>query len=339
MTAIHPTDAARPAPLVAHCDWGSHPRKRWLALALPTPAGYTAFAPQPAGPPETLLARLRERAQGAPVLLGLDLPLGLPLAYAERAGITSFPALLPELGSGRWHAFYQPAATADEIAPARPFYPARPGGTRREHLVHGLELPDASALWRSCDRATATRRAGCPLFWTLGAQQVGKAAISAWRDVLGPALRRGEDVAIWPCDGTLAELLLPGRIVAAEVYPGECYAHLGAIPGRGGKRSQTGRITAGHGLLRWAGRAGVTLEPALQHAIEDGFGARTDGDDPFDTAVGLFGALNVALGLRPPGEPRDERVRRVEGWILGQEHAVTNHEDTKARRHEGAAAC
>jgi hypothetical protein len=304
---------------VAHCDWGSHPRKRWLALAQPTAGGYTACVPQPAGPPETLLERLRELAHGAPVLLGLDLPLGLPLAYAEHAGITSFPAVLPELGHGRWQAFYQPAASAAEIRLARPFYPARPGGARREHLVHALGLPDRTALWRQCDRATLTRRAGCPLFWTLGAQQVGKAAISAWRDVLGPALRRGEDVAIWPCDGTLAALLRPGRIVVAEVYPGECYAHLEAAPGRGGKRTQAGRIVAGQGLLRWAARAGVRLDPALHHMLEGGFGARPDGDDPFDTVVGLLGALNVVLGLRAPGEPQGERVRRVEGWILGQE--------------------
>lgn len=310
-------------PLVAHCDWGSHARKRWLALAVPSGAGYTAYAPQPAGAPETLLARLRAAAGGAPLLLGLDLPLGLPLAYAVQAGVDSFPAALPQFGRGAWAQFYEPAERPEEIGLRRPFYPRRPGGARRAHLVRGLGLGAAGELWRQCDRAHAGRRAGCPLFWTLGAQQVGKAAISAWRDVLGPALRAGEDLAIWPCDGPLAELLAPGRVMAAEVYPGECYAHLDAQPGRGGKRAQAGRAAAGRGLLAWAGAAGVALTPELRAAIEDGFGARPDGDDPFDTAVGLLGALNVALGLRAPGEPRDERVRRVEGWILGQRQEST----------------
>jgi hypothetical protein len=306
-------------PLVAHCDWGSHPRKRWLALARPSPGGgYVAHAPALAGPPETLLARLWAAAAGRPVLLGLDLPLGLPLAYAARAGVEHFPALLPLLGAGQWSQFYEPAERPEEIGLRRPFYPRRPGGARREHLVRGLGLGSADELWRACDRAHGGRRAGCPLFWTLGAQQVGKAAISAWRDVLGPALRSGEDVAIWPCDGSLAELLRPGRVTVAEVYPGECYAHLGAAPGRGGKRAQDGRVEAGRGLLTWAERAGVTLAPELRAAIEEGFGPRPDGDDPFDTSVGLLGGLNVVLGLRAAGEPCDAQVRRVEGWILGQ---------------------
>lgn len=31
--------------------------------------------------------------------------------------------------------------------------------------------------------------------------------------------------------------------------------------------------------------------------------------------------LNVVLGRRPPGEPEEERVRRIEGWILGQRYS------------------
>ncbi len=309
---------AREGLLIAHCDWGSHPRKRWLAVATWEGGRYRAAAPVPAGPPESLLARLRAAAAGAPVLLGMDLPLGLPLAYAERAGVDDFPALLPQLGSGAWARFFDVAERPEEIGIGRPFYPRRPGGARREHLVRGLGLSSAEELWRRCDRAHAGRRAGCPLFWTLGAQQVGRAAISAWRDVLGPAMRAERDVDIWPCDGPLAELLRPGRIVAAEVYPGECYHHLGVALGRGGKRSQEARAAAGTALLAWAEAAGVELAPELRAMIADGFGRRAEGDDPFDTTVGLFGALNVALGLRAPGETADERERRVEGWILGQ---------------------
>jgi hypothetical protein len=47
-----------------------------------------------------------------------------------------------------------------------------------------------------CERQTGSRRAACSLFWTLD----GKAAISGWRSVLGPA-RRGE-----PCYGLLMAL-------------------------------------------------------------------------------------------------------------------------------------
>jgi hypothetical protein len=49
--------------------------------------------------------------------------------------------------------------------------------------------------------------------------------------------------------------------------------------------------------------------------VEEGF---PEGDDSFDAVVGLFGMLEVALGRREPGEPQDEHIRDVEGWILGQ---------------------
>ena len=45
------------------------------------------------------------------------------------------------------------------------------------------------------------------MFWTLGGNQVGKAMIVGWRDLLAPARRAGGDVAIWPFDGALAELM------------------------------------------------------------------------------------------------------------------------------------
>ena len=40
---------------------------------------------------------------------------------------------------------------------------------------------------RQCERGGTGYREGCCLFWTLGANQAGKAAIIGWRDVLAPA--------------------------------------------------------------------------------------------------------------------------------------------------------
>ena len=77
---------------------------------------------------------------------------------------------------------------------------------------------------------TSWKAACCALFWTLGGQQVGKAAISGWTQVLAPALRRLGDnpsISIWPFSGCLADLLQPGSTVLAETYPAEYYAHLG----------------------------------------------------------------------------------------------------------------
>jgi hypothetical protein len=65
----------------------------------------------------------------------------------------------------------------------------------------------------------------------------------------------------------------------------------------------------------WAAKAGVELEPRLRSVIEEGF---PKGDDPFDAVVGMFGMLEVVLRRREPGEPQDEPIRAVEGWIFGQ---------------------
>lgn len=309
--------------LIAHADWSMAPSKRWLALALPTGRGWTAQPPQPVGDLHTLLPHLLHLAgPDTAVLLGVDFPIGLPLAYAQRAGVDDFLALLPQLGRGDWAEFYAVAETPEQISLRRPFYPQRPGAARRAHLVERLGLPSAEALLRRCDLSQPDRPAAAPLFWTLGAQQVGKAAIVGWRDLLAPALRKGwPPVALWPFGGALTALLRPGQVVVAEAYPRASYRRLGVRFDRsvgGGKGSQAQRWANASALLTWAESAGVDLAEPLAAAIADGFGADAAGEDRFDAVVGLFGAVEVVAGRCSAGEPDDLTVRRVEGWILGQ---------------------
>jgi hypothetical protein len=61
----------------------------------------------------------------------------------------------------------------------------------------------------------------------------------------------------------------------------------------------------------------VTVTPSLREAIADGFGGARDGEDRYDAAVGLCGMLNVVLGWRTAGDPEEEEIRKIEGWILG----------------------
>lgn len=314
--------------VVAHADWGIDPRKRWLTLARLDKAGrYVAWRPRPVGPLPTLFDRLKRLAGPSDaVFLGFDFPIGLPAAYARRVGITDFLGLLPRLGQGRWSRFFEVAARPDQIGPRRPFYPLRPGAkgeVSRGQLIAALGLEEFSDLMRLCDHATAARPAASATFWTLGAKQVGKGAIVGWRDLLAPGLRERDDLGVWPFDGALGSLFARHRIVVAETYPGEVYGHLGIRFGaasgvKGGKRSQATRAANAPALFGFAAAAGVRLSPGLGQAIESGFGARTDGEDPFDATVGLFGMLNVILGRRPAGAPRSELVTAIEGWILGQ---------------------
>jgi hypothetical protein len=317
--------------VVAHADWSVDPGKRWVAAAVLAHDGrYCAAAPRSVGPLDAFLDGLGAQSglQGC-VLLGVDFPIGLPAAYAARAGLDDFAALLPRLGRGRWRDFFQVAGRPDEISLARPFFPARPGRKgefSRRQLADGLGLDRFTDLLRACDRATAGRPAAAALFWTLGAQQVGKAAITGWRDLLIPAIQAGRDLGIWPFDGSLYRLFAPGRVVVAETYPGEVYGQLGLAFSAGGKRSQAGRAANAAALIDRARSLDVALDAQLRAAIEEGFNAAPGGEDPFDATVGLLGMLNVLSGGRPVGEPTDPVVRKIEGWILGKAPALPTPE-------------
>jgi SAM-dependent methyltransferase len=303
--------------LVVHADWSANPNKRWMVRATLEGNRYVAHAPEPVGEPSTLLDRLHRRAGRDTVLIGFDLPIGLPALYAERAGVDSFVEWLPQLGSGQWAEFYSVAERPDQITPRRPFYPQRPGGTTMRHLLHGLGVDSSNDLLRLCDRGYPGRPAAAPLFWTMGPKQVGKAAISGWRDLLAPALRSyAPSVAVWPFDGELHELLQSGSVTVVETYPAEFYRHLHLE--LGSKRNPEDRRANAPLLLEWADKLETVPTSEMSAVMRDGFGSSPDGEDPFDAAVGLFGMLNVVLGHRPPGEPSDAIVRKVEGWMLGQ---------------------
>jgi hypothetical protein len=144
--------------LVMHADWGVHPRKRWQAAAvLQADRRYRLLPTARVGPLDGFWRSL-EASEGR-VLLGFDFPLGLPAAYASRAGINDFAQALPRFASP----FYNVADRTEEISLARPFYPARPGGCRRQHLLDGLGLKRWECLLRQCDRRTPARNAACAL--------------------------------------------------------------------------------------------------------------------------------------------------------------------------------
>jgi hypothetical protein len=188
--------------------------------------------------------------------------------------------------------------------------------TRLGHAL-ALGLPDAAALCRACDRATAERPAGAPVFWTLGASQSGKAAISAWRDLLGPALRAEPGLRLWPFEGGLAGLLQPGAVVVAETYPAEALRQLGLVPA-GSKRRQSDRAAYAPALE--AAMESLDVVPGADAAlcVAEGFGSDAAGEDRFDSFLGALCVLSVATGARADFVPDDFWVRSWEGWVLGQ---------------------
>jgi hypothetical protein len=292
--------------VVFHADWSKDARKRWAAKAVRRDGRYVVSRTEPVPDPHSLIRTLRG-AEDRSVFAGFDFPIGVPRSWAERAGVRSFRNLLSGLGQGEWRDFFSVAERVEEIALRRPFFPTRPGGRRQAQLLKGLGFSSMDELLRRCERKQQGRRAACVLFWTLGGNQVGKAAIAGWQDVLMPAL---SEVALWPFDGSLSDLVGRG-VVVAETYPGEVYRHL-HVSGRKSVREDRARNASA--LIRSAIRLEIEVEPELEMEIAHGFGT----DDQFDAFVGLLGMIDVIRG-RPSGEPRDDdAVVTVEGWILGQ---------------------
>ena len=289
-------------------------RKRWVTIARRQGALWQASAPRLVGDPAALAAGLI--AERGPAALGLDLPLGVPRGFAESRQEADFPGFLAGLTQNL--DFFTVSPSLETVSPARPFYPVRgiKGMTRLAHAA-ALGLADASGLSRLCDRATAERPAGAPVFWTLGANQSGKAAISAWRDWLAPALAAGAPFKLWPFAGTLHELLRPRQLAIAEVYPAEALRHLG-LKLAGSKRAEAPRRALAPALRDAMAALNVTPDSALAEMIQVGFGSDAAGEDRFDSLIGLLGLIGVIDGRRPDFIPADPMIRAWEGWVLGQ---------------------
>ena len=308
--------------LIVHADWSTDPKKRWMCSAfIQDDQSYTIEAPALVGVLNDLFLRLISRAEGGSVVVGFDFPIGLPLEYAKLAGISDIVESLKTFGKGSWSEFYNIAAKPTEISLRRPFYPFRPGGTSHKQLCEGLGVPNIDSLRRICERKTSSRGTASPLFWTLGGQQVGRAAISGWRDLITPALSdKSLQVSLWPFQGPFHELISQGHIVIVETYPAEACLHIGLRPaGRGwSKRSQSDRKQASNKLFEWISKRNVSLSPILENELRSGFGGGKEGEDRFDSVIGLFSMIETVLGYRETGEPDLPSIRTIEGWIFGQ---------------------
>ena len=304
---------------VHHADWSVGPTKRWIASARRTDTGWTVSAPRRVGPTEAFLEALWEESRTRRVLAGFDFPIGLPVAYGRQTGLTGFREALSAFGrEAGWEAFYEVAVAPSDIAVGRPFYPRlSTKGVSRRSLTEGIGVETFTDLLRLCERRGPGRREACSVFWTLGGNQVGRAASSGWREVVVPALDRG--AAIWPFDGDLHALSAVGAPILAETYPADGYAVLGAPFGpRESKRSQDDRRSKANAILGWALSAGVNLDDARETLI-DGFGAASSGEDAFDAFVGLLAMIEIVEGRMPERTVRTPPdVAAWEGWILGR---------------------
>ena len=187
----------------------------------------------------------------------------------------------------------------------------------------GLGIDPEQGLRRCEEPFDAVPNGGAPLFWTLGGNQVGRAAIAGWQ-LIRTALEE-EGCSLWPFDGTLSTLLSSSYLTIVETYPAVYYTQLGMPrPGQGwSKRDLSDRRDMARFILGDAYRDAKalapgesTVDPLVRRAVVDGFD-QPNGDDPFDAVVGLHGML-MAIGHGNALAPQDSDVQDWEGWILGR---------------------
>ena len=312
---------------VMHADWSIHPKKRWMAKATRLGGRWLVEGPWLVPTPADWVAALlgQSAAADASVVVGFDFPIGVPAAYAEVAGIPSFPWLLARLVDPEWAPVLDVCNSADEISHRRPFYPYATGGKVRLHLLDGLGLLDPRDLLRLCERPQTYRPAASPLFWTLGAKQVGKAAITGWREVLMPLLQQAPArVGLWPFDAPFAQLCRDKSLIIIETYPGDVYHRLGfPKPGSWSKQKQVDRRRRGIETHSWLADKPFDLDDGVRAQLDDGFGSKSDGEDRFDAVIGLLGMLGTIAAGEADLLPSDDQMRLGrEGWIFGQDPAT-----------------
>ena len=300
---------------LVHADWSTSPRKRWAAEAQRTAEGWLVEAPHLVGDVCSFVTALLREPQ--PTLAGFDFPIGLPSEYGRVTGFSGFSEAVEAFGGGTWSRFYDVGERPEDVSVQRPFYPrVSSSSARQAHLLAGLNVSNIGTLRRQCERPTAERRAACSLFWTLGGNQVGKAAISGWREIIQPARRQG--ALLWPFEGDLTALANLGKLILCETYPAEAYGHVGVRFSAGeSKQRQVDRRHVVAKLVSRCKENKIELTVRMIDALTNGFGAKKEGEDPFDAALGLFGMIEVVDGRRDAA-PAAPEAPEWEGWILGQ---------------------
>jgi hypothetical protein len=265
--------------VVAHADWGVGTAKRWVAVAVLGADGrYRALAPRPVGRDGPVLERLGVPRDAWRDGVGARVRLPDRTAAGVRAADRHhrLPGRARRVRPGRVGGVLLGGVHGGGDRPAPAVLPAETGDqgrAARRHLCEALGL-DPQELLRRCDRPGAEA-----LFWALGGRQLGKAAIDGWRTVLAPSLADPQlDVALWPFDGELDELVAAPGMVVAETWPRECYRHLGVsftpVPGspHPSKRRQEDRRRHAAALLAWAMPPGPNWTPGWSRRSPTGSG-------------------------------------------------------------------
>ena len=263
---------------VVSADWAKPVRKRAVRVAR---LGETAVIARAEPPPGgwslgglvDLAVRLRARG-GRAVLIAIDASLGVPTAFARRAGVSGFLDCLR--GLERAGALERECASPEDWSPRTPFFRVPPGAGGLTRFVDAAG--GRSALLRQIELRTQAK----PVFALSGIPgTVGSGSRALWSE-LAPRLEDPErEFSLWPFEGDLAALAAEPGIVLADAYPRAAYSvaleeQLPAPLARLGKTRESVRVEALARLREaaWVRRCGVVIsDEAHARASEDDFDA------------------------------------------------------------------
>ncbi len=170
---------------------------------------------------DTLLDLANRYAVDGPVLIGLDLALGIPNNYwrliRKESRATPPKSFLEWLkGIDQSGRFFETVCKPDQWCIDCPWFKVPPG---RGGLNSFTKLADDGML-RKIDKATGAK----PIFAVSGIPgTVGSGTRSFWKELI-PQLNGKRDFAVWPFEGQLDSLGKEYPIVLCETYPRLAYA-------------------------------------------------------------------------------------------------------------------
>ena len=273
-------------------DWSKDTGKRSVHVAMPR-TRCIRRAKSTAWSLAALLQLARElKEEIGPVLLGMDLALGVPAGYwrmvrREAAGGRPPRHFLDWLaGLDPESDFFREVRSPDDWRTGRPFFAVQP----REGGKTAFTRKVAGNMLRRIDEATGAK----PLFAVSGMPgTVGSATRALWRELIPLLKESSRDFAVWPFEGALPALLADKRIVLAETYPGLAYAAALAerLPAGRMRVAKTKREEREYFCDRLAKAAWVR-----EHGVclGDLVPARVD-DDAFDSHVTAAAVLRCLL--------------------------------------------
>lgn len=302
---------------IVAADWAKERKKRAVYVArhadgwkiyrqLPPPAGWNL---------SSLLdtcRSLRARRRG-PVLLGIDVVLGLPAAFSAKLGVPGFLDALQYLE--RTGGLCHECPSQDEWTPEIPFFRVPSGAGGLGGFIDAAG--GRHVLLRQVEKLLLANS----VFALSGIPgTVGSGSRAFWRELVQALRSRRRTVRVWPFEGEIDALFKNGSVILGEAYPRAAYGIVlsEVLPTRPVTIAKTQRAARESAIgalekLSWPRRLNIELRD---------FDCARQSEDDFDALLTAGALLRLVLEGQPlscePVDPRSEGGILATGGISPQ---------------------